>query len=433
MKVLFYTPVFANKGGIERLLSYLCDYFTNIEKFNISIIHEDAPRKLYYSFPEKVKIYSRNLTPFDSEAELRLRNLVKKINPDVTVAMCSSRHLYKLPRALIGTEYPVVLSEHNTEEYIAGSLYNDYTFYNAIRRVCDYNHVIFNDFTKHFPDDILYKLSVIENPIFSSDNYASMELNGTENYIIHIGRYDLWQKRQDILVKSFAKIAKDYPNWKVLAYGPDWKNQRRGLEKLINENKLEHQFHLMGSTDDVYGVLKKGKIFAFPSKYEAFGLSVGEALSVGLPVVAFEECQGVNRLVKHQYNGLLVPGIDDDEAFAYSLKNLIDSEELRLQLSNNAIESIKEHSPESFFSKWKNLLDEASGLKGCNRLLNLSDIEKDYINLVVSGYLYDMRYRETKKFLDLQKWKNRFESRRLFRLAKKTNRLLWRFLKIGIK
>ena len=46
---------------------------------------------------------------------------------------------------------------------------------------------------------------------------------------------------------------------------------------------------------------------------------------------------------------------------------------------------------DSFIGKWKSLMLEGIALKGNNKLKNLSLIEKDYIELVVSGFLFDRK------------------------------------------
>jgi glycosyltransferase involved in cell wall biosynthesis len=61
-------------------------------------------------------------------------------------------------------------------------------------------------------------------------------------------------------------------------------------------------------------------IFVFPSITDAYANVVSEALSAGLPVVAFSGA-GVEDRVKHGENGLLVDSVDDFEAAVVKLKD----------------------------------------------------------------------------------------------------------------
>ena len=63
---------------------------------------------------------------------------------------------------------------------------------------------------------------------------------------------------------------------------------------------------MKGSTNDVPDVLRQGDIFAFPSAYEGFGLSLAEAMSMGLPAVGYKSCSAVNELIVDGKNGFCV-------------------------------------------------------------------------------------------------------------------------------
>lgn len=45
--------------------------------------------------------------------------------------------------------------------------------------------------------------------------------------------------------------------------------------------------------------------FAFPSAYEGFGLSLAEAMSMGLPAVGYKSCSAVNELIVDGKNGFV--------------------------------------------------------------------------------------------------------------------------------
>jgi glycosyltransferase involved in cell wall biosynthesis len=82
---------------------------------------------------------------------------------------------------------------------------------------------------------------------------------------------------------------------------------------------------------------------------EPFGLSGIEAMSRGIPVVAFD-VGGVPEWLKNNYNGILVPE-RDTYAMAKALANLIDNNTLRQTLGVNARKSVIENYTEEKFLK----------------------------------------------------------------------------------
>ncbi|TOG57259.1 glycosyltransferase, partial [Vibrio parahaemolyticus] len=70
--------------------------------------------------------------------------------------------------------------------------------------------------------------------------------------------------------------------------------------------------------DDVEELLSKSDIFLLISNWEGYPISILEAMSYGLPVVA-SDVGGVRESVTHGYNGCLIPRGDVEY-----LKNTID-------------------------------------------------------------------------------------------------------------
>ena len=99
----------------------------------------------------------------------------------------------------------------------------------------------------------------------------------------------------------------------------------------------------LGKRNDVPAILAKANIACLPSYREGLPKFLLEAASSGLPIVA-SDVEGCREIVKHNFNGLLVPK-KNSLALAKSLQILIDNEELRLYFGRNARFTI-----EKFFS-----------------------------------------------------------------------------------
>ena len=128
------------------------------------------------------------------------------------------------------------------------------------------------------------------------------------------------------------------------------------LQILIKKNGLENQVLLKGTTNDVQAVLKSGDIFTITSAYEGFGLSLGEAMSMGLPAVGYKNCSAVNELIRDRENGYLCEdGIDD---LADKLTKLMKNTELRITMGKQARASMRAYAPEKIWNLWESLLQQ---------------------------------------------------------------------------
>ena len=123
------------------------------------------------------------------------------------------------------------------------------------------------------------------------------------------------------------------------------------------DTKTNEQIIFCGTCDNVLKKLETAKIFAFPSSYEGFPLSLTEAMSAGLPAIGYKNCPAVNELIKDGENGFLCEeGVD---VFAQALEKLISDEELRKKMGNAAKKDMKQYAPEKIWDRWKNLIEKS--------------------------------------------------------------------------
>lgn len=206
--------------------------------------------------------------------------------------------------------------------------------------------------TNHLPN---VKTVVIGNAIPQYDVQADLSAKKDTYKIIFVGRLAKGHKRPHLLIEAFAKLAKDFPNWIVELWGAvDGKAYYKELQLLIRKNGLEHQVFLKGTTNQVKEVLQQGDIYAFPSAYEGFGLSLGEAMSMGLPAIGYKSCSAVNELIQDGINGYLCD--DGVEDFRDKLSILMKDTKLRINMGKNARLSMEKYAPEKIWDSWEQLL-----------------------------------------------------------------------------
>ena len=183
--------------------------------------------------------------------------------------------------------------------------------------------------------------------------------------IIHVGALVKSRKRQHIVIEAFNKIEKQFLDWKVEFIGGS-KTQKEVLYKeemlnYIKSNNLTKNVFFTGVSSNVIEKLQEADIFVFPSSSEGMPLALIEAMSSGLPAIGYKSCPSVNELIIDGYNGFLCDdGIDD---FAEKMKILMQNEELRKQMGQNAKESMKQFAPEKIWNQWEDLMKKVIKIK----------------------------------------------------------------------
>ena len=152
-------------------------------------------------------------------------------------------------------------------------------------------------------------------------------------------------KHHDELIRVFARI--NPSGWKLVLVGGDAlkQNKRSELETLIYSLKMQDSIILTGNISDVDSYYLRSKIFAFMSSSEGFPNVIGEALSAGLPIVAFDCIAGPSELIRHEINGLLIE-LFNYEAFEKGLIRLMQNENFRDKLSSNTMIGLEKFTPE---------------------------------------------------------------------------------------
>ncbi len=141
----------------------------------------------------------------------------------------------------------------------------------------------------------------IANPLVAPSG-ARFEHNGHRRTLVAIMRLS-HEKRPELVVRAFASIAHEVPEWDFDIYGNG--SLHAWIKNLI-EKLAPGRIHLRGFTDDPYAVLRKADLYVSASWTEGFGNTIWEALACGVPVVATDAGCAVRSLVRDGVDGLIV-------------------------------------------------------------------------------------------------------------------------------
>lgn len=130
-----------------------------------------------------------------------------------------------------------------------------------------------------------------DGPIVTVPNGVTVPDNikwdgGSGGYVLWIGRFDPEHKGLDLLLHGMSLLPKaSRPALRL--HGPDWAGGKEATIRLVAELGLE-PWVMIG--DPVYGdekwsLIEKATAFVYPSRWEAFGNSTAEAVSLGVPTL----------------------------------------------------------------------------------------------------------------------------------------------------
>ena len=136
-----------------------------------------------------------------------------------------------------------------------------------------------------------------------------------------VGRLD-WQKGYDILLEMLPSISRHVPageKWALLIIGEG--KERALLERIAAKAPSNIVVKLPGFRRDAASLMALFDAFVMPSRYEGYGLTLVEAMSLGLPVVA-NKIDSLPELCALYSNAACVdfPGEAASEAIAEALK-----------------------------------------------------------------------------------------------------------------
>lgn len=359
MKKIYFVISSLTSGGAERVMTTLANELSAmgyeisiISKFHLPPFYElNDQVKLIYP---KIKISYKNIYSTligRIKLYINLFYLIKVDRPDLLIPFSTTTNGAII---IIGKllKIPTIASEHINYKKDSKSI-----FIKIIKRYV-YPHA--NTLTvltlrdlKEYYGKYMKNVIVMENPLSMSP--LKSEITDRGKTLLAIGDLERWHhKGFDNLLKIFLSVHQKYPEWKLhIAGGGDPSFLK---EHIVNHN-LSDSIELLGPIKDVKSLLQKHSIFLLTSRYEGLPMVIMEAMSQGLPCIAYDCFTGPGELISNNKDSIL---IDDQniEMFRNKLFELIDDEDLRKRLGKNAIETSKKYQSSIIAHKWHKLIEQ---------------------------------------------------------------------------
>ena len=171
-------------------------------------------------------------------------------------------------------------------------------------------------------------------------------------------------KRYDLLIRAFAKVVAEHPDWQLRIYGGGDENAR--LRELVLESGLHNHVLLMGSYFPLEAEWAKGAISASAADKEPFGMTLVEAMRCGLPVVSTDAPWGPREILDDGGDGLLTP-VGDEAALGDALLRLTADDAGRRAMGEAALRASARYDPDAVAARYEELFEQLKAKKRKSR------------------------------------------------------------------
>ena len=193
------------------------------------------------------------------------------------------------------------------------------------------------------------KTIVISNAVAVDDlsNWSTIK----KYDILFVGRLTK-AKGVDVLLKAIGMLKEKYhKEIKAAIVGEGY--LKGELKKLVIKLGIDKEVEFLGVRKDIARIMKSAKIFVLPSRWEGLPLTILEAMSNRMSIIA-TKVGGIPEVIENGKEGILVPP-EDLEALARAVIKLFEDRKLRVKLGINAYKKVKEKYSIEVYTK--NILD----------------------------------------------------------------------------
>ncbi len=185
-----------------------------------------------------------------------------------------------------------------------------------------------------------HKITIIPNPVDDVFlGYRKTKKLSEKRNILFVGRLDQ-NKGLDILIKAYAVVSGDINGVSLTIAGKDMVKITPVLQELVRKLNLNNiQFTGEISQKDLLKLYSKSDVFVMPSSYEAFGITIVEAMAQGIPVIA-TDVGGIPFVLDYGRAGIIVP-YGNENILAEKIKLLLTNKKLRKSFQQRAFNHVQ--------------------------------------------------------------------------------------------
>ena len=359
MRIVYVYPSLAVYGGIERILIDKMNYLAREYGQDVYMITSDQGKNpIPYHLDERVHVIDLDICFYTRyqyglmrriwmyfqmtcQYKNKLRRALAEIQPDIL--LCTT--VYGVEELLdVRGNLPLVVESHVNFSHPGN-------WKHSIKKLYDYYWIRKADAVVTLTNDdamdwrrISKYVHVIPNVVHLNESGVYSTCNNKR--AIFVGRL-VEQKGLPDLLTVWRLVHQRHPDWQLDVYGDG--------DILLPQDQLAGiNIQLHSSVSNIFEKYTESSMLLLTSVYEPFGLVMPEAMSCGVPVVAFDCPYGPATIVTDGEDGFLVKN-RDCQVFADRICQLIEDENLRQCMRKKAIHSSQRYTADKIMPQWLNL------------------------------------------------------------------------------
>ena len=361
MRLVFYINGM-HGGGAERVMATVTNALTKRGHDILLVLTESTEDSVYYLNPLiKIVKLSEYLPPCPTTPLAKLfwwrkrskaiLNAAENFNADKAVSFTTPENI-KVLLSLANSHIPVIVSEHtNIVRSGKQSLYLR-IFRNILYKRAELVTVL----TRH--DMLLWNKrfdNVIHLPNPVPYPKVIVPAKDKEQVVLAVGNVTIWHtKGFDLLLQSWGKLYRDFPDWKLLIAGKYTSETIQELSQYYNDCQ---NYEFLGFCHNIDEIMAKSAVFCLSSRQEGLPMALLEAMSYGCACVAFDCPTGPSEIINHGVSGLLAKP-EDVKDLTRNLRYVMSHKESQKCYSKNAMTIMDKYNETRVIDLWEEFLKE---------------------------------------------------------------------------
>ena len=378
MKIVYLIPGgLFNPGGMERVTIIKANYLAEKMGYDVSIVTtEQMGQPVFFPVYEKVHLHHLDIGMYvnfgkesyiekcisryrkNKEYKQKLNKLLCEIRPDITISTLGGLDIEFLCYLKDGSvKFGELHFPGNFRQLMARKLSNAFLpnliarlRTDGFRKKCKKlsKLIVLTEEEKSSWKDSR-NVKVIPNAL---SFYPEVTSDCSPKKAIAVGRL-VYEKGFDMLIEAWKAVHQKHPDWELNIFGQG--NEKENLFQLIAKNNLETVVKIHEPDKDIYSRYLEHSMMLFPSRYlEALPMVLIEAMSSGLPLIAFDAPCGPKDIITDGKNGFLIKA-EDIQTLSEKINQMIESDELRKTMGKQAREISLNYSEDKIMKRWVDL------------------------------------------------------------------------------
>lgn len=378
MKKISILSLHLGYGGIEKCVTTLANTLCSRYDVEIAVCYKlyDKPA---FDIDSRVKIKYLNgdLKPNHDELRkaLKSKNPFKIIKEGLFAMKVLHYRKKSMTKYIINSDSDVIISTRDIFNYwLSGygkketlkigwehnHFHENYKYANNVSKSAkrlDYFVLVSSELQKFYANELRNSNCMALYIPNSIESLPSKKALLNEKRLVSVGRLSPEKGYLDLL-KVYKRVLKDYPDWSLDIVGDG--SERKAMEEYIENNKLTKKVTLHGfqGKDYIDKLLDKSSIYLMTSYTESFGIVLIEAMSHGVPCIAYDSAEGACEIINSGENGYLIKN-RNLEAMVKKIEDLIINKDERIKIGSQARESVKKYTSDVVAEEWFTLIEES--------------------------------------------------------------------------